>query len=355
MSYCLHPDCCAPFNPPAQKICRSCGSKLLLKVRYRADRLIDRGQFIRLFQGIDTHSQNSPLIIKQVLLPKALLRETRQRKLAIEILHETSEKISRLAAVKNLQIPLDYVISGQGLYWIEAPLQGETLTEILANLPYLSDVQVQKLLQDILPAMDALHRQALVHRAICPDNLIYTSHTGQFILANLGLTQLVTEALYAEIPSLVDAAIAEPMYLAPEQLKGRSVPASDFYSLGVVCLQALTGIEPIHLIDQGGKIWHYQDFLHDRYINPAFCQILDKMLSPHLINRFLRAEEILRQLNLLPSSFKEPNPVSNHFKSADILSDFFNQGVRTVTDCVQLIQAATTGVAGLFLPGGREE
>jgi serine/threonine protein kinase len=355
MSYCLHPDCCAPFNPAAQKICRNCGSKLLLKVRYRADRPISQGQFIRLFQGIDTHFQNHPLIIKQVLLPKALLREARQRKLAIEILHETSEKLSRLAEVKNLQIPLEYIISGQGIYWIEAPIQGETLTEILATLPYLSETQVQKLLQDVLPAMDALHRQSLVHRAICPDNLIYTSHTGQFMLANLGLTQLIAEALYAEIPSLSKATIAEPMYLAPEQLKGRSVPASDLYSLGVVCLQALTGIEPIHLVDQGGKIWHYRDFLRDRPINYTFCQILDKMLSPNLINRFLRAEEVLRQLSAAQSALSEQNRATAPLEPVDVFSYLFNQSAKTVADCVQSIQIATSNVASFFLSERREE
>lgn len=355
MSYCLHPDCCAPFNPAAQKICRNCGSKLLLKVRYRADRPIAQGQFIRLFQGIDTHFQNHPLIIKQVLLPKALLREARQRKLAIEILHETSEKLSRLAEVKNLQIPLEYIISGQGIYWIEAPIQGETLTEILATLPYLSETQVQKLLQDVLPAMDALHRQSLVHRAICPDNLIYTSHTGQFMLANLGLTQLIAEALYAEIPSLSKATIAEPMYLAPEQLKGRSVPASDLYSLGVVCLQALTGIEPIHLVDQGGKIWHYRDFLRDRPINPAFCQILDKMLSPMLIERFLRVEEILRQLSVIQQPLYPKKFIAESFESLEVFNYLFNQSAKTVADCVQSIQSATMGLANFFLPTNKED
>ncbi|MBW4523107.1 MAG: protein kinase [Scytolyngbya sp. HA4215-MV1] len=355
MSYCLHPDCCAPFNPEDQKICRGCGSKLLLKVRYRAIRPIAKGQFLHLFQGIDIQAKNHPLVIKQILLPYPLLRAVSQRKIAIEVLHETSEKLSRLAEAENLQRPLEYVVSGQGIYWIEEPLIGETLSEILENLPYLSEEHVHQILSDLLPTLDELHRHSLIHRAICPDNIFYAAHTGKFTLANFGLTQLIVEALYKEIPNLGEYAIADPMYSAPEQMKGRSVPASDLYSLGVVCLQALTGIEPIHLVDQCGKNWHYRDYLRDRTISDSFCQILDKMLSAALINRFLKAEEILHQLSVIQHPPSRQSVITEADASLDVFGYLFHHSAKTVADCVQSIQAVTTSFASFFLPASKED
>ncbi|WP_374825887.1 4-Cys prefix domain-containing protein [Aerosakkonema sp. BLCC-F183] len=66
MSYCLYPGCQKPQNPNETKFCQGCGSKLLLKERYRALKVIGQGSFGRTFLALDMEkSSQLPCVIKQ--------------------------------------------------------------------------------------------------------------------------------------------------------------------------------------------------------------------------------------------------------------------------------------------------
>ncbi|WP_448562807.1 4-Cys prefix domain-containing protein [Trichothermofontia sp.] len=53
MSYCLNPKCRQPQNLRDVRFCQTCGSKLLLRDRYRAVRQLGEGGFGRTFLAID--------------------------------------------------------------------------------------------------------------------------------------------------------------------------------------------------------------------------------------------------------------------------------------------------------------
>jgi serine/threonine protein kinase len=56
MSYCLNPNCQAPANNPARtSFCLSCGAWVLLKDRYRAQKLLGQGGFGKTFKAVDEH------------------------------------------------------------------------------------------------------------------------------------------------------------------------------------------------------------------------------------------------------------------------------------------------------------
>ncbi|WP_155960546.1 4-Cys prefix domain-containing protein [Fischerella sp. PCC 9605] len=52
MSYCLNPHCPNPSDPMNiyGKVCRNCGTNLLLKNRYRVIQLLGRGGFAKTFE-----------------------------------------------------------------------------------------------------------------------------------------------------------------------------------------------------------------------------------------------------------------------------------------------------------------
>src|SRR5262249_19908450 len=82
-----------------------------------------------------------------------------------------------------------------------------------------------------------------LHRDIKPSNVLVTA-SGRVVLLDFGL---VAEATPSDLgPNSAVAQLAgTPIYMSPEQLARRALsPASDWYSVGVMLYQALTGVTP---------------------------------------------------------------------------------------------------------------
>jgi serine/threonine protein kinase len=91
------------------------------------------------------------------------------------------------------------------------------------------------------------------------------------------------------------AIIGTPGYYAPEQALGFPKSCSDIYSVGVVCIQALTGILPSQLpkhAETGDINWHNQ-----AEVSPQLTKILDKMVRYNFRDRYQFVREVLQDLN----------------------------------------------------------
>ena len=79
---------------------------------------------------------------------------------------------------------------------------------------------------------------------------------------------------------------------APEQARGKATFASDFYSLGVICIYLLTQIPPFDLFDVANSRWVWRHYLTNR-VSDRLGQILDKLLQNPVTERFQSAAEVL--------------------------------------------------------------
>jgi eukaryotic-like serine/threonine-protein kinase len=89
-------------------------------------------------------------------------------------------------------------------------------------------------------ALDAAHRDDIVHRDIKPGNLLLDQE-GAIRVADFG----IASAPGAESLTMTGTVLGTAGYLSPEQAQGeRASPASDRYALAVVAFELLTGRRP---------------------------------------------------------------------------------------------------------------
>ena len=101
---------------------------------------------------------------------------------------------------------------------------------------------LREIARQLATGLSALHDAGKLHCDIKPSN-IRVAHDGRVVLLDFGLVQ---ELFPTHGDLTVDAELAgTPAYMSPEQAAGsRLTVASDWYSVGVVLYEALTGHRP---------------------------------------------------------------------------------------------------------------
>jgi tetratricopeptide (TPR) repeat protein len=122
----------------------------------------------------------------------------------------------------------------------DAPLQFRRLdAQVEGVVTCLDEARLRATLPQLVSGLSVLHAAGKVHRDIKPSNVRVTQ-AGRVVLLDFGLVAEVSER------SSIDGDISgTPAYMAPEQATGQSVgPEADWYALGVVLYEALTGKLP---------------------------------------------------------------------------------------------------------------
>lgn len=128
---------------------------------------------------------------------------------------------------------------------------GDTLPSALAKVSdvarigrrtSLNEIRLRQALVQLAQALDFLHQAGQVHRDIKPSNILVTSQ-GRVVLLDFGFARGIAGDGKAVSQSIGIVGTAE--YMAPEQATGKAVgPETDWYAVGVVIYEALTGRVP---------------------------------------------------------------------------------------------------------------
>ena len=126
-------------------------------------------------------------------------------------------------------------------YIVMERIEGASLYPWLESLPR-TDREVAGLGAKIADALDALHRQNVVHLDLKPSNIMFRP-TGEAVLIDYGL------ACHIHMPDLMAEEFRLPYgtapYMAPEQIIGRRTDfRSDLFALGVLMYFFATGTRP---------------------------------------------------------------------------------------------------------------
>lgn len=131
-------------------------------------------------------------------------------------------------------------------YLVMERVPGASLLGRLDHLP-LPVEEVARIGARVAEALDALHRQHVVHLDIKPSNVMFREKNegggGEAVLIDFGLSH------HAQLPDLMEEEFRLPYgtapYMAPEQVLGeRSEPRSDLFALGAMLSFFTTGTRP---------------------------------------------------------------------------------------------------------------
>jgi serine/threonine protein kinase len=289
MSYCLNPSCERPENPVQSNFCRNCGQRLRLRDRYLAVQPIGQGGFGRTFKAIDEDKPSKPFCVIKQFFPQ--VAGTAAANKAAELFTQEASALERLN-YQNIPKLLAYFITPDGRqYLVQEFIDGHNLKTELETHGKFSVAQIVELLSTILATLEYIHQLGFIHRDIKPENIIRQTDNRQLYLVDFGAAKIATTN-----PKQQGTTIGTPEFMAPEQGWGSAYPASDLYSLGITCLNLLTGISPFSLFDDLQNQWNWRSHLTEP-VDPHLGTILDTLIQSRPIDRYPSARAVLDALS----------------------------------------------------------
>jgi hypothetical protein len=206
---------------------------------------------------------------------------------------ELAEREARvLQSLSHPKLPayIDHFEEDGSLYLVMEKIAGESLASLRSRGAVLGENEVVRLLRDASEVLDYLHGRAppVIHRDLKPGNVIRRPD-GSFAFVDFGA---VRDKLRPRGGSTVVGTFG---YMAPEQVQGRALPASDVYAIGATALAMLTRCEPEELPHRGLAI-DVRRALQGR-TSARFVDVLERMLDPDPDRRAARIAPLLARLD----------------------------------------------------------
>jgi Protein kinase domain len=220
---------------------------------------------------------------------------------------ELAEREARvLQSLSHPKLPayIDHFEEDGALYLVMDKVEGESLVAYRKRVGAMGEEEIWRLLRDASAVLDYLHGRVppVIHRDLKPGNVIRRPD-GSFAFVDFGA---VRDKLRPRGGSTVVGTFG---YMAPEQVQGRALPASDVYAIGATALALLTGSEPEDLPHRGLSI-DVRQALRDRASSrvrpdddrreremgtPRLADVLARMLDPDPDRRASRIAPLLSQ------------------------------------------------------------
>lgn len=288
----------------------------ILGSRYRVMEYLAEGGFGRTYLAEDTQLPDRNLcVVKQLSpsfsAPKLLAIARRLFETEAKALHSLGH---------HSQIPelLAYFEEAKKFYLVQQYVKGLTLDREISQGKIWETERVIDLLRDCLKILQFIHEQGVIHRDIKPANLIRRHTDRKIVAVDFGTVKQILHG-QTTLPQLT-VAVGTQGYMPIEQAKGKPRCTSDIYALGIVGIQALTGVRPLDLDDDknGELVWsHLTNTSH------PLIEILTKMTRYHYSDRYQSASSILAALDSCTN-------VAVHLHSKTISEALVNAKIRQI-------------------------
>ncbi|MEJ6484015.1 serine/threonine-protein kinase [Nostoc punctiforme UO1] len=171
----------------------------------------------------------------------------------------------------------------KGFALVQSYIPAKTLEQYVQSGRTFTEVEVKEIAKALLEILIYLHGlyPPVIHRDIKPSNILLGERSGnsvgQVYLVDFGSVQtvLATEGGTRTV-------VGSYGYMPQEQFGGRTVPASDLYSLGATLIYLVTGTHPADLPQKDFRI----QFEQVTNVSPELTRWLQQMTEPSLERRF---------------------------------------------------------------------
>ncbi len=272
---------------------------------YEVDVRIGAGGMGEVWKGKDTRLDRSVAI---KVLPAELAADA-QFRIRFEREAKTISQLSHPHICVLHDVGRQSVPGAEVDYLVMELLEGETLADRLTRGP-MPIGDVLRIGAQIAEALDAAHRNGVVHRDLKPGNIMLTRSGAK--LLDFGLarpSEIVSWSVGADEATRARPLTAEGTivgtfyYMAPEQLEGAQVdPRTDIFALGVVLYEMATGRRPF----DGATKMSLIAAIVDRdpppmqqfqpLTPPLFEHVVSRCLAKDSAERWQSAHDVAREL-----------------------------------------------------------
>jgi serine/threonine protein kinase len=289
----------------------------VLQGRYQIVQSLGAGVFGQTYIAVDIdHPENPKCVIKQLKVTNS--QPSHLETLRLRFLTET-ETLKQLGHHNQIPQLITCFEEEQRFYLVQEFIEGHALT---SELPlnqglnyYWSESEVVQFLIDALGILEFVHSQGVIHCDVKPENLIRRAADGKLVMIDFGSIQPVDFCVDNTLP-IYRIPVTSLGYIPPEQFIGQTQPSSDIYALGMIAIQALTGLMPLQLkVDpQSNEIlWR------SRYtpVGDYLAAVISRLVRYNHKERFQSVSEVIQVLKQMPLEFQQPPVLDAQYSVID--------------------------------------
>ena len=263
--------------------------------RYKIVKLLGGGGFSQTFIAEDGHLPDRPACVIKQLKPVSSQAEV--LRISRELFDKEAKVLYRLGKHNCIPGLLAHFEEDEEFFLAQELIEGDVLTQEIKRGQCLGEQYTIDFLTDILLTLDFVHHQQVIHRDIKPSNLIRRFSDRKIVLIDFGAVKEVSTQPISQLGHTSSLVIGSPGYMPNEQYSGKTMFASDIYAIGMIAMQALTGLLPNQIPEDSiTSEFCWRDRVE---VTPTLANIIDKMVRFDFRQRYQSASEVLEALQPL--------------------------------------------------------
>lgn len=268
-------------------------------------RQLGTGGFGRTYLAEDLHLPGHPRCALKHLKPQINSDDTLS--MARRCFETEAQVLYRLGNHDQIPRLLAHFEEDREFYLAQEFIEGESVARELVEGQVWSEGRALALLKDVLQVLSFVHGQQVIHRDLKPSNLIRRRADQRIVLIDFGAVKQVSAQPVEAGNTNLTISIGTQGYMPNEQIAGKPRFSSDIYAVGVLGVQALTGVHPRQLGEDTRGELEWQHLAPQ--VSLALKDVLDCMVRYDFRDRYSTADEALAALESIPVEAEIPMPL----------------------------------------------